>query len=75
MVGEKKDLIRNTYIKVKTLFKIYFFWSKKDRIRAIEIRERYQLPAGTWIKDEKQINLLNMFILEDMWEMATLQQK
>jgi hypothetical protein len=52
---EKWDLIKRTWGKFKTLFTIYILWSKEDRIRAAEIRKKYKLPSGTWIKDENKI--------------------
>lgn len=47
----KENLIRNIYRKIKTLVTVYLFWSKEDRIKAKEIRKKYQLPKDSWIKD------------------------
>lgn len=53
---KEENLIRNSYQKIKTLFRVYLLWSKKDRIRAKEIREKYQLPQGIWTKNEPIIS-------------------
>lgn len=55
---EKWDLINRTWEKFKTLFTICILWYKEDRIRASEISKKYQLPSGTWIKDESKIKVV-----------------
>lgn len=59
IVIKEWNLIRKTYDKIKFLFKFYILWSKEDRIRAMEIRKKYQLPEGMWVKDENDIKVVN----------------
>jgi hypothetical protein len=55
LILKEQKLIKNIFNRIRHFFIIYILWSKKDRAKAIELREKYQLPKGVWVNDESKI--------------------
>ncbi len=65
------DLIKRSWVKFKRslvkfkmLFKVYILWSKKDRIKAMELRKEYQLSNDVWVKDKSEIVFARIILTE-----------